>query len=112
MLTRGVWRATPSTRLIGSAAVTTPRAASPCPPSFSLANRKISSPAAIALPPYIVFCASKRNVAAGGSGMCALIANTIIVRSPLLDEQHPRCLLIRNPALDIERGQDVSFPSP
>jgi hypothetical protein len=54
--------------LFGTAAtdVTTPRAISPCPPSFSLANRKIVSPSAICLPPYIVFCLTNTNAFAPG----------------------------------------------
>jgi hypothetical protein len=42
---------------IVSAEVTTPLAMRPDPPSFSLAKRKMVSPLAMCLPPYIVFCA-------------------------------------------------------
>jgi len=50
---------------------------SPCPPSFSLAKIKIVSPAAIFLPPYIVFYAVKTNVFARGSRISTLIAYAI-----------------------------------
>src|SRR5882724_662301 len=78
-LTRGVCRATPRLFAIASAAVTTPRAIRPCPPSFSLANTKTVSPSAICLPPYIVFCAVNVSVFARGSQTSALIANVMLL---------------------------------
>jgi hypothetical protein len=47
MLTRGVCRAMPRLLAIGVAAVTTPLAMRPGPPSFSLAKMKIVSPFAM-----------------------------------------------------------------
>lgn len=42
---------------------------------FGLAKRKILSPEAMDLPPYIVFCAVNENVFARGSVISVLIAN-------------------------------------
>jgi hypothetical protein len=82
MLTRGVCRATPLFFAIASADVTTPRAMSPAPPSFSLAKMKIASPFAMRFPPYIVFCEVKLNLAARGLRTSALIANVFeLIRS-------------------------------
>ncbi|WP_181168914.1 MULTISPECIES: hypothetical protein [unclassified Mesorhizobium] len=47
--------------------------------SFSPANRKIASPSATCLPPYIVFRAAKANVVAPGLAILALIANAMLV---------------------------------
>ena len=80
-LTRGVRRATPGFLATALADVTTPRAIRPCPPSFSLANRKMVSPAAMCLPPYMVFCAVNVKLAARGSSISALIANAMIPSS-------------------------------
>ena len=80
-LTRGVCRAIPRFLAIASAEATTPRAMRPRPPSFSLANTKTVSPAAICLPPYIVFCAVNANVFARGSQTPALIANAMLLHS-------------------------------
>jgi hypothetical protein len=77
MLTRGVCRAMPRFFATACADVTMPRAMSPCPPSFSLANTKTVSPAAISLPPYMVFCAVKMNALVRGSRISALIANAM-----------------------------------
>ena len=52
------------------------------PPSFSLATTKTVSPAAICLPPYIVFCAMNANVFARGSRTSALIANAVLLIRP------------------------------
>src|SRR5262249_17129402 len=46
---------------------------------FSLANRKIVSPAAMCLPPYMVFCAENANVFARASAIAALIAYVMLV---------------------------------
>src|SRR5207253_2375439 len=78
MLTRGVCRAIPRFFAIALAEVTTPLAMRPGPPSFSLAKRKIVSPLAMCLPPYIVFCALNANISAHGSLTSALIANIIL----------------------------------
>src|SRR5215468_8691790 len=75
MLTRGVCRVIPRFFAIALAAVTTPLAIRPWPPSFSLAKTKIESPLAMCLPPYIVFCALNANVCACGLLTLALIAN-------------------------------------
>jgi hypothetical protein len=74
--------ATPRFYSIVSTEVTTPRAMSPYPPSFSLANTKTASPSAICLPPYIVFCAVKANIFAFGSQTSALIANATMFVLP------------------------------
>jgi hypothetical protein len=79
MLTRGVCRAMPDFLAMASAAVTTPRAMRPWPPSFSLANTKTVSPVAICLPPYIVFCAVNANSVASGSETFALTANAMLI---------------------------------
>jgi len=62
-----------------TAEVTIPRATRPDPPSFSLANTKIVSPAAICLPAYIVFCPLNSHVFALGSITSALIANVALL---------------------------------
>jgi len=74
-LTRGVWRSGPGARASASAAVTTPLATSPGPPSFSLAKTKRVSPSTMRLPPYIVFWAPKVNDVACGSSTPTLMAN-------------------------------------
>jgi hypothetical protein len=56
----------------------TPRAKRPCPPSVSLANTNTTSPSAMWLPPYIVFCAGNVNVFARGSRISALTANGML----------------------------------
>jgi hypothetical protein len=81
MVTRGVCRATPAFLATTSEAVTIPRAIKPRPPSFSLANRKMMSPAAMRLPPYMVFSAMNTNVSARVSGAAALMANAMSVTS-------------------------------
>ena len=63
---------------IGVTDVTTPCAINPCPPSFSLANRKIMSPSAMRLPPYIVFWPSNAKLVARGIRISALMANAMI----------------------------------
>src|SRR5690348_10938467 len=74
MLTRGVWRSRSLRSGIALAEVTMPRAMRPEPPSDSLARTKITSPSAMCLPPYIVFCREKKHDFAFRSAMSVLIA--------------------------------------
>jgi hypothetical protein len=74
MLTRGVCRSMPGFRGVASAAVTMPRAIRPGPPSFSLAKTKMTSPLAMRLPPYMVFCPLNANAFAARALISVLMA--------------------------------------
>lgn len=74
MVTRDVCRAIPGRFAIASAEVTTPCAMSPGPPVLPLARMKLVSPAAMRLPPYMVFWAAMVTVRSRAPSTRALIA--------------------------------------